>query len=95
MLKKIVLFSALVAFAGEARCQFIDKVNDPVDFVNPLMGSQSTADLSSGNTYPSIALPWGMNFWTPQTGKNGDGWQSFCRNRKISAITIPTSGPAP
>ncbi len=21
-----------------------------------------------------MALPWGMNFWTPQTGKMGDGW---------------------
>lgn len=46
----------------------------PVDYVNPLIGSQSKHALSSGNTYPAIALPWGMNFWTPQTGKMGDGW---------------------
>jgi len=38
------------------------------------MGTQSKPDLSNGNTYPSIAVPWGMNFWTPQTGKMGDGW---------------------
>ncbi len=45
-----------------------------VDFVNPLMGSDSNYSLSNGNTYPAIALPWGMNFWTPQTAKMGDGW---------------------
>ncbi|HEX7585763.1 MAG TPA: GH92 family glycosyl hydrolase, partial [Prolixibacteraceae bacterium] len=46
----------------------------PVDLVNPLMGSDSNFSLSAGNTYPAIALPWGMNFWTPQTAKMGDGW---------------------
>ncbi|MDR0681851.1 MAG: GH92 family glycosyl hydrolase [Dysgonamonadaceae bacterium] len=48
--------------------------NNPVDYVNTLMGTQSKPALSAGNTYPAIALPWGMNFWTPQTGKMGDGW---------------------
>jgi len=47
---------------------------DPVDYVNPLMGTQSKYELSAGNTYPAIAMPWGMNFWSPQTGKMGDGW---------------------
>lgn len=47
---------------------------EPVDYVNPLAGSQSKHSLSTGNTYPAIALPWGMNFWTPQTGTMGDGW---------------------
>jgi predicted alpha-1,2-mannosidase len=46
----------------------------PVDYVNPLIGSDSNYALSNGNTYPAIALPWGMNFWTPQTAKMGDGW---------------------
>ena len=48
--------------------------DSPVDYVNPLMGSDSNYALSNGNTYPAIALPWGMNFWTPQTAKMGDGW---------------------
>lgn len=48
---------------------------DYTEFVNPLVGTQSTFELSTGNTYPAIARPWGMNFWTPQTGKMGDGWQ--------------------
>lgn len=33
-----------------------------VDYVNPLVGTQSTYELSAGNTYPAIAMPWGMNF---------------------------------
>lgn len=51
----------------------LDKL-DPVDYVNPLVGTLSKVSLSTGNTYPAIALPWGMNFWMPQTGKMGDGW---------------------
>ena len=46
---------------------------DYVAYVNPLMGTDSTFELSNGNTYPAIAVPWGMNFFTPQTGKMGDG----------------------
>ena len=46
----------------------------PVDYVNTLMGANSEYDFSNGNTYPAIARPWGMNFWTLQTGKMGDGW---------------------
>lgn len=58
-------------------CSLIVKSSDeitPVDYVNILVGSQSKHALSTGNTYPAIALPWGMNFWTPQTGVMGDGW---------------------
>lgn len=51
-----------------------DPAVDPVEWVNPLMGTASKHALSTGNTYPAIALPWGMNCWTPQTGKMGDGW---------------------
>ena len=49
-------------------------ITGPVDYVSPLVGTQSKHALSTGNTYPAIALPWGMNFWVPQTGKMGDGW---------------------
>ena len=54
--------------------QIVDKVSDPVEWVNPLMGTKSKHAFSNGNVYPAIAVPWGMNFWTPQTGKMGDGW---------------------
>ena len=52
----------------------VDHVTDPVDWINPLMGTASNFTISNGNTYPSISLPWGMNCWMPQTGKMGDGW---------------------
>ena len=57
-------------------CSFFILVNGqtPNDYVSTLVGTQSKHSLSTGNTYPAIALPWGMNFWTPQTGKMGDGW---------------------
>ncbi len=45
-----------------------------VDYVNPLMGTLSKFELSTGNTYPAIGRPWGMNLWSPQTGRMGDGW---------------------
>ncbi|VXB94585.1 GH92 family glycosyl hydrolase [Massilia sp. 9I] len=60
--------------ACAAQAQTVGKVSDPVEWVNPLMGTASKPELSNGNTYPAIAVPWGMNFWTPQTGKMGHGW---------------------
>ena len=51
-----------------------DNETDFVKYVNPLIGTDTSFELSNGNTYPAIARPWGMNFWTPQTGKMGDGW---------------------
>jgi predicted alpha-1,2-mannosidase len=73
MQKNSVLFFFLLS-ACCLNAQTIDKVTDPVAYVNTLMGTDSRHDLSTGNTYPSISLPWGMNCWTPQTGKMGDGW---------------------
>ena len=67
---------------------------DPVDWVNPLVGTQSTYNLSAGNTYPAIAMPWGMNFWTPQTGKMGDGWQYTYTADKIRGFK-QTHQPSP
>ncbi|SHF57603.1 alpha-1,2-mannosidase, putative [Arenibacter palladensis] len=52
----------------------VTNAQEAVDYVNPLVGTDSKPSMSNGNTYPAIAMPWGMNFWTPQTGKMGDGW---------------------
>lgn len=65
-----------------------------VDYVNPLIGTQSTFDLSNGNTYPAIARPWGMNFWMPQTGKMGDGWAYTYNDSKIKGFK-QTHQPSP
>ena len=67
---------------------------DYVDYVNPLVGTQSSFELSAGNTYPAIARPWGMNFWTPQTGKMGNGWQYTYTVNKIRGFK-QTHQPSP
>ncbi|SMC42216.1 GH92 family glycosyl hydrolase [Moheibacter sediminis] len=65
-----------------------------VDYVNPLMGTQSTYELSNGNTYPAIGVPWGMNYWSPQTGKMGDGWMYTYTANKIKGFK-QTHQPSP
>ena len=65
-----------------------------VDYVNPLMGTLSKHSLSNGNTYPAIGLPWGMNIWTPQTGKMGDGWAYTYDADKIKGFK-QTHQPSP
>ena len=67
---------------------------DPVSYVNPLTGTLSKYELSTGNTYPAIALPWGMNFWSPQTGKMGDGWMYQYTADKIRGFK-QTHQPSP
>jgi predicted alpha-1,2-mannosidase len=94
MQKTAIIISALLLTGSLARAQWVDKVTNPVDYVNPLMGTESTPDLSSGNTYPTIAWPWGMNFWTPQTGKMGDGWQYTYTADKIRGFK-QTHQPSP
>ena len=72
---KNTLKSRLLAFCMVLLCvPSMYANNDPVDYVNPLVGTDSKYQLSTGNTYPTISMPWGMNAWTPQTGKMGDGW---------------------
>lgn len=56
---------------------------DLVQYVNTLQGTNSTYELSWGNTYSTTAVPYPMNSWSPQTGKNGDGWKY-----QYSATTI-------
>jgi len=67
---------------------------NPADLVNPLMGTDSEYKLSNGNTYPAIALPWGMNFWTPQTRNMGNGWSYTYNDNKIMGIK-QTHQPSP
>ncbi len=73
-MKRASVIMATLLACGQVFCQMVDKIQDPVEWVNPLMGTDSKPSLSNGNTYPSIGVPWGMNYWVPQTGKNGDGW---------------------
>ena len=66
----------------------------PADLVTTLGGTLSDFALSTGNTYPATALPWGMNFWTPQTGPNGDGWTYTYSAHKIRGLK-QTHQPSP
>ena len=66
----------------------------PSGYVNTLVGTDSRIELSTGNTYPAIALPWGMNFWTPQTGKMGNGWAYTYAAPKIRGFK-QTHQPSP
>lgn len=70
------------------------RTESPVDLVNPLVGTDSSYALSYGNTYPAVAVPWGMNFWTPVTGKMGSGWGYMYDDTKISGIK-QTHQPSP
>ncbi len=72
---------------------FAQKI-DLVNYVNPLMGTLSSPDMSNGNTYPAISTPWAMNMWTPQTGKNGNGWQYSYTADKIRGFK-QTHQPSP
>ncbi len=76
MYRKIIFVLACLT-AASCSCGPAASVDDPVDHVSVLVGTMSRHSLSTGNTYPAIARPWGMNFWTPQTGTMGDGW-TYC-----------------
>ena len=67
---------------------------DYVQYVNPLMGTYSSFEFSSGNTYPAIAMPWGMNFWSPRTARVGDGWKYTYTAHKIYGFE-QTHQPSP
>lgn len=72
LLHLVVLLSSCAVPENNQEVQ--EEIGDFVSYVNPLMGTDSDYELSHGNTYPAIARPWGMNFWTPQTGRMGSGW---------------------
>lgn len=91
-MKKVLLLS-VVFFLGifpEVSAQ----PYNPVDYVSTLVGTDSKYELSTGNTYPAIALPWGMNFWSPQTGKMGSGWMYTYHSDKIRGFK-QTHQPSP
>jgi predicted alpha-1,2-mannosidase len=94
-MKKIIFVFTIVLFTivstGKLKA---GSFSDPVDYVNTLMGTQSEFALSNGNTYPAVARPWGMNFWTPQTRKIGDGWQYVYTDNKLNGFK-QTHQPSP
>ena len=74
-MKKFGWWIMAMCIGIQLQAQTVQKVTDPVEWVNTLMGTDSKGSLSNGNTYPAIALPWGMNFWMPHTIGNGWAYQ--------------------
>ncbi len=106
-MKKIMMLTSALALLGgcsdnvepqqtaQVAPQKINLVEqDLVQYVNPLMGSDSKFSLSNGNTYPAVATPWAMNFWTPMTSKMGDGWTYKYAENTIRGIK-QTHQPSP
>ena len=89
---KVLLTSLLTVASLTAKAAVTPA--EPVDYVSTLVGTESKIQLSTGNTYPAVAMPWGMNFWMPQTGKMGDGWAYVYRADKIRGFK-QTHQPSP
>ncbi|MBO5974341.1 MAG: GH92 family glycosyl hydrolase [Paludibacteraceae bacterium] len=87
-MKKYIVLFFYIFFVGQ--CFSFS----PVDSVNTLMGTASTYNFSHGNTYPAVAMPWGMNFWSAQTGENGSGWMYTYSENKIRGFR-QTHQPSP
>ena len=73
-MKKALLIFLTVSLLSGCDVHKTELVENPADYVSTLVGTLSEHSFSTGNTYPATAVPWGMNFWTPVTGKMGDGW---------------------
>ena len=97
MIKQTILSGLILLFGchqDQNNTTEMVAVQNLLDYVNPLMGTDSDFSLSNGNTYPAIAMPWGMNFWTPQTAKMGDGWAYKYDDKTIRGIK-QTHQPSP
>ena len=91
MNKKLNLLVLCLCFGAGS---LANNSQEPVDYVSTLVGTDSKFSLSTGNTYPAVAIPWGMNFWVAQTGKMGDGWQYTYSADKIRGFK-QTHQPSP
>ena len=96
LLLAVSLLTTVFFTSFRTQGQIIDTKNETylVDYVNPLMGTDSKKSMSNGNTYPAIATPWGMNFWTPMTAEMGNGWAYNYDDDKIRGIK-QTHQPSP
>ena len=70
MRKSLVTFVAAIMLGAASAA-----TKDYTQYVNTLQGTDSNFGLSRGNTYPTAGMPFGLHFWSAQTGKNGDGFK--------------------
>ena len=94
-LKQIILPAIIALFLCGCSASVTEPAGHLSDYVSTLVGTQSDFTFSTGNTYPAIALPWGMNFWTPMTSqREQDGWAYQYGAHKITGFK-QTHQPSP
>lgn len=93
-MKRLIIAALAVCMTAASCNDEIKLVKHPEEYVSTLTGTLSHHGFSTGNTYPAIALPWGMNFWTPVTGKMGDGWTYRYDHNRIRGFK-QTHQPSP
>jgi len=94
-MKKALILLFILTLIGVTKAGTTKKhCKNLADLVNPLVGTDTERLLSNGNTYPAVALPWGMNYWTPQTAEMGNGWQYTYGAHKIIGFK-QTHQPSP
>lgn len=93
-MKRLLFITAAIFLLGACSTHKPEMVTDPAEYVSTLTGTLSHHAFSTGNTYPATALPWGMNFWTPVTGKMGDGW-AYRYDQNIIRGLKQTHQPSP
>jgi len=77
-----------------------NSINDePVSYVNPLMGTSSNPSkengiISNGYVNPVLTMPFGMANWTPQTGTMDNHWVYSYNDNYIYGLR-QTSMPSP
>ena len=94
--RNLILIAVIAGMTGNLlSCSRTAKDIHLSDYVSTLVGTQSDWTFSTGNTYPAIALPWGMNFWTPVTAeREDDGWAYQYDKHKITGFK-QTHQPSP
>lgn len=86
MVRKIYVFMACLVGGVLFAAQGGEK--DLTKYVMPEAGSDSVAELSSGNLYPCVAVPFGMNFWSPQSRDYSKLWWYAHSDKMFNAIRL-------
>jgi len=87
-MKRSIVLAALCAmlFVSCKSTDLLDPTEHLSDYVSILVGTDSDSSFSTGNTYPAIAVPWGMNFWAPVTSDAANRWLYSYRGKRISCF---------
>jgi predicted alpha-1,2-mannosidase len=89
-MRRLVLFSAVGLLFSALACA---EDRDATSYVNPLIGTQSSA-IGYGGTMPFVSPPFGMTNWTPQTRQNKISITSYNYDDSTISGFIGTHQPA-